>query len=229
MDFLSSAVVWAHQWQTLISGLLALLAAYFTIRAIRHQIAQTDRIEVERTARDFDAARATLPLGLAAISRYLRQSMEIGFEILEKNTSKSIAAMPRNYPQLPTESISFLERLISKANDAGLSSAAARIIADIQVLAARTEDNYVDVNDPLSITFVSRLNVISTLVDAAIVSARVNRFYSFARRQGDFDSSPVDWAEVRRAFGFRLMADDDHEVSEYIESREKSGHPPKIT
>ena len=63
----------ADHWQTLISGILAIIAALFGAGLVYHQTRQTRAIEEDRLQRRHAAARSTLPLVLSSIMNYARQ------------------------------------------------------------------------------------------------------------------------------------------------------------
>jgi len=60
------------QWETLVTGLVAIGAAWWTVRGIRDQIRQTARIADDKRKRSERAARAMLPLALAELADYAR-------------------------------------------------------------------------------------------------------------------------------------------------------------
>jgi hypothetical protein len=60
---------WLYDWQTLVSGLLALGAAWWATSSLREQIAQTDQLHWQDVERRHNAARVMLPLALAGIDR----------------------------------------------------------------------------------------------------------------------------------------------------------------
>ena len=61
-----------EKWQTLVSGILALLAALGGAYMIHRQIRQQQKIENNRISRQYTAARSTLPLVLSSIMEYTR-------------------------------------------------------------------------------------------------------------------------------------------------------------
>ena len=65
---------WLYDWQTLISGLLALLAAGATILYLKKQITQTDVQHKTELERRHNAVRAIIPLALTLIDNWLRRT-----------------------------------------------------------------------------------------------------------------------------------------------------------
>jgi hypothetical protein len=75
-------------------GLLALLGAWWTVRGIRGQIAQTAQLEKARHLREERAARAVLPMALSELAQY---SMDC-IRLLEPHVPSSGAS-----PQIPPD------------------------------------------------------------------------------------------------------------------------------
>jgi hypothetical protein len=58
------------QWETLVTGIGAVVAAFFTVRRLREQITQTQKLADDQRQRRARAARATLPLALSQLAQY---------------------------------------------------------------------------------------------------------------------------------------------------------------
>jgi hypothetical protein len=58
------------QWETLFTGVVAIVAALSTTRSLRPQIHQTQELADDRRRRRARAARATLPLALSQLAQY---------------------------------------------------------------------------------------------------------------------------------------------------------------
>lgn len=58
------------QWETLVTGIGAVVAAFFTVRRLREQISQTQKLADDQRQRRARAARATLPLALSQLAQY---------------------------------------------------------------------------------------------------------------------------------------------------------------
>ena len=52
------------EWETLVTGLAAIIAAFMTVRKLNDQIKQANDIEADHTRRRERAARAELPMSL---------------------------------------------------------------------------------------------------------------------------------------------------------------------
>lgn len=64
---------WLNRYQTLITGLIALVAAVMTVGVVRQQMAQIERHEEQRRRREENAVRAVIPLAVSGISDYARE------------------------------------------------------------------------------------------------------------------------------------------------------------
>jgi hypothetical protein len=117
------------QWQTLISAILALLAALITIVFLWIPIRQ----EKKRSEKINMARRATLPIILASLSEYTRSIAQyIRSEMSEGATSK---------PNFPSQEIIGLEVAISHFDNKAAAEAIVKLIQEMQVLHSRTQDN----------------------------------------------------------------------------------------
>ena len=67
---------WLFDWQTLISGILAVGAAYWAGCLIGKQIRQTEELHEKELVRHHRAVRAVLPLALSEISEFCRKIAE---------------------------------------------------------------------------------------------------------------------------------------------------------
>jgi len=87
---------WLYDWQTLVSGLLALGAAWWATAYVRRQIAQTDFLHRQEIERRHNATRTILPLALAGIIAFLKAMADkVADEIELRNpTNPETEGMP---------------------------------------------------------------------------------------------------------------------------------------
>jgi hypothetical protein len=78
-------------WQTLIGGVLALVAGYITVRAIRKQTATAVRLEQDRVANEVDALRKSLAVELR---QQIPSALDVCNRLRERATSKSALPIP---------------------------------------------------------------------------------------------------------------------------------------
>ena len=74
-DWFSDPSLCWFEWQTLVSGLLAVAAAGFTVRYLKKQISLSDKQERDRLRRQHEATRATLPLTLSGLINAMRKML----------------------------------------------------------------------------------------------------------------------------------------------------------
>ncbi|WP_051927605.1 hypothetical protein [Ruegeria halocynthiae] len=93
------------EWQTLVAGLLALGAAFLTIRTMRKQMVNESIRHESQLRRQKKAARAKMPDALSEMSEYARQ---VGGYLLETQEEP---------PQPPSASITTLQQVIEYIDD----------------------------------------------------------------------------------------------------------------
>lgn len=173
------------QWETLVGGALALVAAWFTVKAIRAQIAQADQAHREAWERRHRAARAVLPMALNEISEYSSSCIRTLWELRSLFNSngtrgsrllaKKIAIDP-----LSENAISVLRECI-ESGPAAFAEAATELISRYQIhrsrLLGRLHSMWL--SDPTRIVFWA--NIESDMADAAEVGALALCLLPFAR------------------------------------------------
>jgi hypothetical protein len=171
---------WLNRYQTLVAGIAAFVGAWLTVRTVRNQIEQAERIEGERARRESDAARAVLPLALDTLCNYAHAAIKT----LEAHGPRSGLPSP-HVPSFPEEVIGplqagvrFLER--DRADEL------ADLIAAMQVFRARVGQQGIV---PSSLQ--------QSMVYAADLHARAARLFEFARSHDLAFRAPA--ADVRHS------------------------------
>jgi hypothetical protein len=72
MGFLTNIGTWIYHFQSLIGGLLALVAAGISVIFIRQQIAQTETLHQFDLQRRHNAVKAVMPLALSLVKNWLQ-------------------------------------------------------------------------------------------------------------------------------------------------------------
>ena len=228
MDIPSAAIVWLHEWQTLVAGLIAIIAAVIGWKAINGQVQQTERHEQERIARRFDAARATLPLTLGHIVRYTKACESYVQAILLADGRKIVKHKPQSSPpELPSEGISELRALIESSLLA-VRARVSELLADLQIQHARLEGVFISLTESGQSTIVTRRDIAALMIEAAIVGAQAGNLYQYARRQTENVPDPIDWDKVSNELSFKLMDDECAIVGLELEERKSRGLNPQI-
>ena len=148
------------EYETLISGLLALLGAIITVIVLRTQINQGETHHRESRDKKFAAARAVLPLALSELRQYAEESIQYTV----KKKKETITDSP---PTIPENLIPVLRDLVEYGNT-GISSITCKLISDIQIHRSRMLSSETDLLD-------------ATIRDAAMLIAFSENFYEYAR------------------------------------------------
>ena len=185
ITWLCAAYDWLEDWQTLVSGMLAVGAALWTVFTLRQQIneqkAQTEAVAIrhrELLERKHRAARSQLPLTLSSICEYASNC--IGFFM---ETEESL-------PPTIDPAVASLEKVVEYA-DADSADALIRLAGHYQVHNARLQ--------PLEGSD-SFLFKVERIYDAAVLYAYAERSFPYARGEEKFiNSRPLSREEVDRA------------------------------
>ncbi len=148
----------AKDWQTLIAGLIALLAALLTIRAMRLQAKGDQERHLDLLDRKEMASRARMPDALSGMGEHVRR---IG---------SYLAGEVAELPDTPINSISALKEVIEHIdNDAAQRTF--ELVSWYQVLRARVSSDAATLREE------------ETLYDLVLLQAYVNSLYDYARNE----------------------------------------------
>jgi hypothetical protein len=201
LDKLSAAILWLHQWQTLVGGLLAIVAAWLGVSMIKRQIGQADKHEQERNRRRLAAARVVFPLTLSSLCGYATNSAHYVLAILATRRGNSI---PRDTsyslqgPSLPDDAIQGLMAM-AEAADEEVSAIIWRIADRIQVQYARLSEVHSAMGGQRPGSVITADNLEVYLIDAARIYALATSLFSFARPRKQGALKGVDWNDVASA------------------------------
>lgn len=92
-DWLADVSQCWYEWQTLVGGGLALVAAYFTIRETRRQIAQVETHRKDELKRRHNAARIGMPFAVSEVSAMCNRMAEILCQEVQLLTPEGILGM----------------------------------------------------------------------------------------------------------------------------------------
>ncbi|MGR9204177.1 hypothetical protein ACU8OG_09580 [Rhizobium leguminosarum] len=200
---------------TLATGLAAVAAAYFSVRAVHSQINQAERTEQRRNDAKRAAARAVLPLTLSKLCGYAKDSSEAMLTLRAVCVSGILprtAALPQ-FPAIPDAAITDLKELIEYL-DPGDRRTIAELIGDLQVQAARMLGIEADRRGISSVT----LHNIETYVgDAAKIYARSSMLFDYARGKTDIIPTTISLRDSRTAT--HMVNIYDHDLEERLSRR----------
>jgi hypothetical protein len=204
--FLLLVLIWLHsnavqEWQILIAGMIALVAAfaggaYITeqIRALNSQVNRqfeaSQSFEKERRQRKFAAARAVLPLTLSNLCEYSARcgaalKTMLGHQLDEKIPNE--IEIP-DLPTLPKDVIDELRNVV-EFGDEKISKVAATLIGEIHYKTSRLKNLWQEYRAPgYHVTPVS--NVESQVLNMAVIYARGIALFDYAR--GETEDVPGD-------------------------------------
>ncbi|MVA71481.1 hypothetical protein GOZ81_10380 [Agrobacterium vitis] len=194
---------------TLVTGLAAVAAAVFSIRAVAAQIKASDAavqrqidhatlIEKNRNDAKHTAIRAAIPLALSDLINYCVATLEV----LETTHGQCVSgvlpkiALLANFPTPPKTVVSDLKELIefSKSEDRRFIW---QILVSFQILQARLAGLRESHSSATSI--VMELNVEAYIVNAADLMARVSAYFNYARGFASVPPKLVTRSEVAGA------------------------------
>lgn len=184
-DWVSNFSQCVYDWQTLAAGVLALIAASFSVYFLSLQIRQQQVHRADDLSRRHNAARLTLPLTLAAVSELTQRiANEVGdeFEKFEPNGSRTIqAVLDANTDRarfdslaLPDNALTSFEDFVASLNDKHDLRHVAELVASTQIMLSRFND--FDLNH-----IGAPSSLVSLLLDAAKVRLLTDRMYNYAR------------------------------------------------
>ena len=197
-------VEWLDRWQTLITGILALIAAGVAAKIGQGQLAAAKgqinlQRELDARARQarLRAARAKLPLALSRVCSYASgiakelqpfhgaSDMDVVFNHL---TAKRPAALDA----FPDHPIAVLEAVIEFVEDEAVAQRIESILREAQVMDARLQQ--------LDSDHVSKMWVESIMLQAASIYARAESLFYYARNQAQSVSQENLWERTFAAF-----------------------------
>ena len=195
----------ALQWQTLIAGMIALFAAWLTVRAIGRQIKLQERqlSADEQRYRDeqrrkSQRARAMLPDALSAIGAYASECV------------RYVSADSSDFPRPPESDMNAIKGAIEFA-DSGAAESLIELVNFYQVHNSRLSNLTQNRR---------RAEEVERLYDAVRLRFLGDRMYAYARNESSADSrSPHDQmiSALRSCVGISMYFEDEGRWSEVID------------
>jgi hypothetical protein len=203
-------------WQSLLAGGLAIIAALIGAAMIQKQLDQSDQHHRSMLARQADADRAMLPFALHEMQPYLEQCGSILLDLWDQLAG---SVLPHTFtmhavPAPPQESIETFRSVIASSADENLREALADIVTALQIQSARLLSVHRQSTTRGSL-IVSALNISTYAVDAAELLAKVGEFYAFARRE--IHSAPPPPSVERYYSALRQLGFDELDHEEIFE------------
>lgn len=222
-----------YEWQTLVAGLFAIVAAYIALQGVHRQIDAThrqieaaDRLAEERRRREERAAVVVLPLALAQLSQYARESIQLlepwtwrAVDVAARTASGPVNFRRLEVPRIPETVISAMQLCARYAEGSNVERLA-KALGKLQVQRSRLTGWVERVNNASGVDESRRIEGLGCMEDAADLHAAIDELYPYARdneliRQKTtleqlttalhnsglwFDNHPI-WEEIRRGRG----------------------------
>jgi hypothetical protein len=184
---------------TLVTGLAAVTAAYFSIDAVRRQMAQVDRIEEDKKDARHAAARAMLSLSLSSLCDYATKCARITYDLTFKynGLDLSLEAVIPEYPPLPDGALAVIREMIEVV-DAKDRKAFSKLVSTVQVHASRINgmrEDYLSGHHRPNL-----IEVDQYVYDAAEIYARASALFRYARWTDEDIQSNIDQGKIDLAF-----------------------------
>jgi hypothetical protein len=176
------------QWETLVTGIGAVVAAFFTVRRLQEQITQTQKLADDQRQRLARAARATLPLALSQLAQYATSCIKGLYDLrpyFRTHSADDLAQRAQKcavweLPLLSDNVFNSLKECVEVIDDEPAQAIVA-LIGHIQIQRSRLE-GYISrarLNDPTHLVAFS--NIEHAMYDAAEIHARTSTLFPFSR------------------------------------------------
>jgi hypothetical protein len=174
------------QWETLLTGVGAIVAARFTVVHLKQQIRQTEDLAERARQQRVKAARAMLPLALSQLTEYatscikglcgLRQYFQDDGSLDQSRANLPAWALP----PVPDDVLLLLKECVELMDD-DPAATAVELISHLQIQRTRIVDymSRFQLND--SINAITSGHICQGIGDAAEVYARASSLFPFSR------------------------------------------------
>ena len=208
-DLLARMLADSKDWQTLIAGILALVGAAWTVRSIRAQIRQSNKIEDDRRLRQERAARIALPLALSERASYATDCIKLLSQHMRVSPGAIDTAMKIDIPSIP---VGILEPLQACAQfgDERVAGHVHRLVELLQVQHSRMEAWFRNMDANLSKSNVhSRLR--TAIIDSAEIHAATGALFHYAR---EVEPDQLDPYDLRLRTALQIGGVSEHQMYE---------------
>ena len=201
---------WLYNWQTLLSGLLALGAALWAGGKIQEQIRQADNLNNDELRRRRTSARVMLPFALSSIHAFCQSAgtnLAVAIEALgvehqptvQGNIDEVVVAPALGKIEYPSGAIDALGRFVECLDDNEQEKHIAELVGQLQIFHARYESE-----SDKAVPF--RVSLYNLLVDAGTVKFLVESIFNYARFADDASFAKVGtisnadaWKEIQKS------------------------------
>lgn len=207
---------WLKTYQELLVGIGAVIAAYFSIRAVRQQIeaaelASAKQIESAAAIEDARieamkaASRAALPLALSSIYEHAEEQAE---RLIALHSCVAGGALPKSqilqdFAPFPGEVVGSLKEVI-QYSDAPDRKYMWDLLARIQIYRSRLSGLIKNHSNPSHI--VTSGNIEAIIIDLAVIMSRASGLFKYARGASDHPPQFLSKGEIGTALAFIDLA-----------------------
>jgi hypothetical protein len=176
---------WLHDWQTLISGFLALGAALWAGRLLQEQISQAEKFRQDEIKHRHNGSRVVLPLALASINELcrevsnaiaheieVRQNFDAAFDEATEHSALIQFKPVALAPEVISEMKGFAETLRGQKSVQHVGE----LMSSLQILASRYNSFDLSQHKDVVLHGLSEL-----LIDAAKVGLLNDKMYNYGR------------------------------------------------
>lgn len=166
---------WLNRYQALLAGILATVAAYFTILNLREQIKQSREVEDDRRSRNEIAARSLLPIALDALSSYCSDCVSELISLHTPTATIPSIHVPSAFkiPDPPLDILNILQDNIKHGNKTEVHKMAT-LVALLQIHMARLRDS--------SYVTKSIYGRDQMIYDSLVLQSLIDKLYRYGRR-----------------------------------------------
>lgn len=201
-DWITDVSQCLFEWQTMIGGGLALLAAFLTILVMQQQIRQAEDIEKNRQNARYIALRSTLPHYLSHICAYAKSVAQELARVgrLADNVDGRTCSENFNPPIFEGRLIDQLEKVVEAVPQPTLASLLGAILAEMQILASRSRQ----LSDPNEMNGMLGIKgmIESYMVQAAKLYVMAESIIPFGRGEDGSLPETLLWETVQTKMTF---------------------------
>lgn len=201
---------WLYNWQTLLSGLLALGAAIWAGYLLRAQISQSEKLHQKEMARRHIAAKLTMPLalsGMAALVQSVADEISSELETYGDGLDREFdAILDGRANRRKFEPIEISESIISSFSRFAETLSSPEEIKHVSELIATAQILFSRYNGQDLQGAGARYNLESLLLDAATLRVLIDSMFNYARSLDDDSFALVGvkadeevWEMIQRA------------------------------
>jgi hypothetical protein len=196
-----------YDWQTLVSGVLALGSAIWAGRLIQQQILQAAELEKDRRRRRFRSIRCTMPLLLRNVCEFSDEMVSSLIDYKDGILKRS-APEGLNFPKIELNIISEIREIIEFSDDDFLVQHLSEIVSEIQIILSRVADlrSFPEMSSMLGMAH----TVDEYVLQAARLFALVEGLFDYSRDLQEAGPFQVEWSRVSSSFRRKDIYEDHH-------------------